>query len=392
MIFWGVVFFLIAFSVLLTILPLVSKYNKKYAYGQYADQQYKRANMASFKEQQADISLRVESKIISQLDADKLTLELEKKLLSELSHVETSRAKTLSQPNIKLTVCLAIAIPFITLILYNKLGSHTELVITDILKSQDATIEQVVALIEDWKEQQPENTQALYLLASQYLTLGRLDDAVQEYRKLYVKSDRHPQISSHFAQALFLLEKQVITDEVRILYQESLQMDPDNTTALGLKGIDAFEQTLYNDAANAWQMALKTENDPHARQALASGIIKAQEMSGGKKSSQVTVFVSTAPELTSLPANTRVIIFARESGAQGQPVAAVALTAGELPKKVILDDSSAMIEGRLLSSISKLDIFARITLSGDAMRSDYQAVAIGVDSSEDKVVELKITP
>lgn len=378
MIFWGIVFILILFAFLVTIPPLVSKYNEKHAYGQYTAQQYKNANLASFKEQQTDISLRVENNILSQLDADKLILELEKKLLSDLSHKDTAKAKTSPHVNIQVIIFLTFSIPLATLILYNKLGAHTEIAITNILNNKDATTEQVVALIEDWTEKQPENTQALYLLGSQYLTLGRLEDAVNEYRKLYVKSDRHPQISSHFAQALFLLEKQVITEEVRRLYQESLQMDPNNTTALGLKGIDAFEQTRYNDAANAWQMALKAEKDSHARQALVAGIEKAQELTE-EKSSQITVLVSISPKLTSLSANTRVIIFARESGVQGPPAAAVAITVGELPRKVILDDSTAMIEGRLLSSISKLDIFARITLSGDAMRSDYQAVATGVD-------------
>ena len=392
MIFWGLALLLVLFAILVTVLPLVWRANRQKSSGESAVQRHRMANLASFKEQQADIELRVSNDTLSREDADKLILELEKKLLAELP--DQDEGVSLSSPPISLwlAVFLSALIPVVTLIAYNQLGARTELAVTDILKNPDASVEQVVTTIEGWANEQPENTQALYLLGSQYLSMGHLDEAVKVYRKLYGISGQHPQVSAQLAQVLFLSADQSISDEVRRLYRESLAMEPGNTTALGLKGIDAFEQSQYKDAVNAWQMALEAESDLQARQALSSGIIKARMMMGDKFS-QVTVRVDVAPALKSLPADTRVIIFARESGTRSAPVAAVPATIGELPREIILDDSSAMMMGgRSLADIEKLDIIARVTLSGDAMRSDYQAVVSGVDPAANELVKLEISP
>ena len=292
--------------------------------------------------------------------------------------------------NVKLAALFAVLVPVSALAIYSQLGGRTELSIAEMLRNPDSTAAQRTVAMEQWAAEQPENTQALYLLGSEYMSLGMLGDALGVYQRLYEVTGQHPQVSAQLAQVLFLAEEQMITEEVRRLYQESLALDPTNNTALGLQGIDAFEHKQYADAVRAWQSAMSNERDPQIRQALASGIAKAEDMMG-KKATQVRVKLDVAPELKSLPADTRVIVFARESGTQGVPVVAVPLTVGELPKEVVLDDSSVMVMGGvLLGDISELDIFARVSLSGDAKSSDYQVAVLGVNPSEEKVVDLKI--
>ncbi len=389
MVFWVVTLLLILVAVLVAIVPLLNG-NKKTVDERTLNLQQD-ANLASYYEQQAELELRLADQSISHKEAERLKLELEKKLLAELPDPGANKARQ-SSLSFRTAIFLSALIPLTALAIYSRLGAQTELAVTDVLRNENATFQEVVTSIEGWVDKQPENTQALYLLGSNYLSMGRLDDAVAVYRKLYGLSGQHPQVSAQLAQVLFLSGDQTISDEVRRLYLESLAMEPANTTALGLKGIDAFEKSRYSDAINAWQMALESENDPQARQALVSGISRARMMMG-EQLTQVTVRVDVSPELKSLPADTRVIIFARESGTQSAPVAAVPATVGELPKEIILDDSSAMMMGgRSLADISKLDIIARVTLSGDAMRSDYQAVVPGVDPTEKKLVKLEIMP
>ena len=65
-----------------------------------------------------------------------------------------------------------------------------------------------------------------------------------------------------------------------------------------------------------------------------------------------------------VPAQTPVFVFARERGGPPMPVAVRRLTVAELPALVTLDDTSAMVAGRNLSSIGQVDLVARVARSG----------------------------
>ncbi|MDD7805562.1 MAG: hypothetical protein PUP46_08395 [Endozoicomonas sp. (ex Botrylloides leachii)] len=183
-----------------------------------------------------------------------------------------------SRLNIKLAMLLAALVPIVVLTLYSQLGAQTELTMTSRLHQPNSTPAQRTQAMEQWLQQHPEDTNVLYVLASEHISAQQFDKALNIYRRLYQLTGKHAHISAQLAQILFLTENQKVTDEVRRLYQESLVLDANNNTALGLKGIDAFEQTQYAEAVDAWQRAIQNEQDPYTRQALASGIIEAKRM------------------------------------------------------------------------------------------------------------------
>ena len=227
-----------------------------------------------------------------------------------------------------------------------------------------------------------------------YLENGQLDKAVSTYRKLFRMSNGHPQVAAELAQALFLQNNNEVTDEVRKLYKRTLLTEENNTTALGLKGIDAFASANYAGAVAAWQQAMTYEPNPNARQSLVEGINKAREMMGDTaSSSQIKILIDKAPELVSLPDTARIVVFARPSGTRQPPIVAIPLTVGELPKELVLDDNSAMMMGgNPLSSYEALDIIGRITLSGDVMNADYQVQVSDVKTSNSEPIKLIFTP
>ena len=389
MTFWVIAFFLILFTGLVSVLPLLLRKNKQYTSSESEEQQHENANIISYKEHRVDIALRLSNCMLSREEYERLKLELDRKLLSELPN-NTKVVLSYLPSNIWLSICLSVLIPLGSLLLYSQLGAHAELEVIDMLNSSNSSIEQIITSIESWVKKHPNNTQAMYLLGNQYLTAGRLDDAVNVFLRLYEVSDKHPQVSAQLAQVLFLSSGQKISAEVTRLYRESLEMQPGNTTALGLKGIDDFQNNNFSSAAGAWQQILNEEKDLQIREALVSGITRARVMMG-EKVIQVTVRVNISSELKSLPDETRVIIFARESGTKSVPVAAVPVTIGDLPKDVVLNEASAvMMGGSSLANISRIDVFARVSLSGDAMDFDYQAEALDIDTAQTEIVELNI--
>ena len=294
--------------------------------------------------------------------------------------------------DVKLALFLVIALPTFVVTLYDYLGAQDEWRMAKVLHNPETTVIQRQQMLEDWVEKQPKNTQALYLLSNHYLLTGELVKGASVLRKLYRITGPQAQVSAQLAQVLFLSQQQVIDDEIRKLYKESLALDSDNNTALGLQGIDAFEQKKYALAVQAWQRALGFETDVQVRRSLMEGVVKAKKAMG-HKTREVVVHVDIAQELKFLPADTRVIVFAKENGSQSAPVMAVPLHLGELPKQVVLNEMTMMShDPRHLSEINTLDVVARIAVKGDIKSVAYQALATGVTFDSDHVVKLRIEP
>nr|MDT0254003.1 c-type cytochrome biogenesis protein CcmI [Endozoicomonas sp.] len=386
--FWFIAALLIAIAVLIAVWPLIK--SRVHIADEVISEEA--ANIASFRDQIADIDWQVDQGLIALAGAEKLKLEVKKKLADELDEVTSSVPYSgLKKPGLALLV--ALVIPLLVIPVYYKLGATTELSVVEVMKQGDLSSEQIEKVLEDWAAKRPESNQALFMLGSHYLRSGQLDQAVATYRRLVTLSNGHPQVTAELAQVLFLSSDNTVTPEVRKLYQQTLLKDSQNTTAMGLQGIDAFANGAYGEAISVWQQALNFEMDPAARQSLSAGINKARTMLG-EAVVGVRVMVDLAPEMKNLPADARVVVFARPAGqAKQPPIAAIPMRIGDLPREVLFDDNSAMMMGgQLLSSIESLDITARISLSGNVMSSDYQVQAKGVKTSESKLITLTFAP
>ncbi|MRI32427.1 c-type cytochrome biogenesis protein CcmI [Endozoicomonas sp. OPT23] len=347
------------------------------------------SNVAYFREQEAEIRHQQEQGLITKDDADLICAELEKKLLNDVADREKSAAlNTKGSP--MLGWAMALIVPVLAVPVYMHLGSQTEMDVSKLVMDPNATHFQMIRSLEEWTEKKPDNAQAWFMLGSRYMAVRQHANAVDAFSNLYNLEKGSPQAAAELAQAEFLAAGNNVTKRVRNLYEESLSKDEDNATALGLKGIDAFGQADYQEAVSAWTQAMAMENDPSTRQSLAAGISRAKSFLG-EAVAEIRVQVELAPELKDLPGNTRVMVFARQPGVRA-PVAAIPLRVADLPREVVLDDSSAMIMGGTLSGIESLDVIARITLTGDATSADYEAEVKDVKVTGAGPIQLKIAP
>lgn len=124
------------------------------------------------------------------------------------------------------------------------------------------------------------------------------------------------------------------------------------------------------------------------------GEVTASEPTAG---AGVTVRVSLAEDFRDqVPADTTLFLFAREAGArQGPPVAVARLTAGDLPVEIHLDDRYAMPSQPGISSVQEVVVTARLSRSGGVapQPGDWQGSsegAIAVSEPTDSPVEVMI--
>ena len=387
--FWFSAGLLIMAAIALAVVPLLVKRRK--SSGSTAQE----INLEQFREQKKELEAQLNQGLVSPSLAAEMLTELEKKLLSDVpaGGRKTREEKKESfdiRPGAVMSVLTVLLIPLMALPLYWKLGAQTELQVAEALAKPDLNPNSLLDTLESWQQKKPDNPQALYLLGGRYLALGRMDDSVQAYRRFYQLTDSD-QGAAQLAQVLYLKNNSRFDAEVSQLLHEALTRNEFNTTALGMQGIAAFEQKDYTGALAAWDKALAVETDPEARESLLTGINQAKKMLG-EPLPAVRVRVSLAPEVQSLPGNTRVMVFARAREGR-MPLAVKPVLVSELPGEVILDDSTAMMMGgSKLSETDLLDVVATISLSGDVMNPDYKGEVKSVRPESKEVVELLIGP
>ena len=279
---------------------------------------------------------------------------------------------------------LAVLVLVLSSSLYLYLGAPVALQQHQALQALDdkKDADSFVAALEDMVQRWPDNAKTRFMLASVYRKMGRYPEAAAAFAQVVEQSggkDAEP--IAQLAQARYMAQGNKVDVIMAELVERALALDPDNTLALGLSGIAAFEQQRYTKALQAWQRLQELTADPAEAQMLASGIERAREAiaaqgpeaeSTAAPTAGLRVHVALAEGARPLPSTARVFVFARVPE-RPAPVAVVSLLPGDLPRDLTLDDSNAMIPGVHLSDYPQVNLVARLSLSGNALDADDES-------------------
>jgi len=385
---------------------------------EYVDIDRKKENVSIFQHRLAELQLEKEQLLLSEDSFNELKLELEKNLLSDAALIEKphqKRQKTKRRTLIVIIACLVL--PMISLGFYSKYGHYDDLVWSEKNRELNAltgdkrpTLEQAIAMLETELERAPENAEGWYMLAGSYMSASQFNKGAQAFNNvlkyLPEQSPQYASVVGQYAQALFFVENKV-SIKVKEQIERALAIDNSEVISLGLLGIEAFEQARYQQAIDYWKKAL-VNAQPNAVQGLESGIAKAEqelaklavapsnaqteleaatqlnEKNIEQSKLKVIVDVEITEQLKNeLDENTTIFVFAKPIAGR-VPLAAQKLRVGDLPKRVVLDDSLAMIPTAKISMQKQVEVSARISLSGQpqSQAGDYESNVLVLDVSE----------
>ena len=356
----------------------------------------RRTALASlYREQQAELQAARASGALDEGQFAQLETELARNLLAAEASAD---ARSATKGGRGLLIALALALPLLALGLYGYSGHHSALSLhRDIVASQSgerdpAAEARITAGLKQRAQTHPDDLTSRYVLAQRLLAGGDLAGAVVAYRYVVEREPQAAGVRAELAQALFFAGGSKINDEVRTLVQESLAIDPNNGTALGLAGIAAFEDGNYSAARSHWQRALsQLPPGSAAAQALAAGVARAEkalaDSAGAEPKAVADTAASAGPSIrvsvslgegVSAAPDTPVFIYARGADSP-MPLAIVRLRADQLPAEVVLDESRAMMPNRSIVSVDSVQLVARLAVHGDARPApgDWQG---GVDA------------
>lgn len=306
-----------------------------------------------------------------------------------------------------LAAALMIVLPLGALLMYRQVGEPRALdpkalVSAEAEMAAAPDLATAVAGLEQRLAGAPDDAEGLRLLARGYQQLQQFADARDTLAKVRALQPDDLDVQVEYAEAIALASAaRRIEGEAETLLADVLVKNPDHERALWLSGIAAVQRDDPSAALAHWQRLLPLlPPDSTVYNAVAEQIrglggdapdavagtpdtpATAVEARAPGTGIRVRVAVADALNARVAPTDT-VYVFARAAEGSKMPLAIQRFTAAELPKEVLLDDSSGMMPTLKLSQQPRIVIGARISRSGDAIpkSGDLEVLSAPIDQS-----------
>ena len=326
------------------------------------------ANVAIYKDQLRELGADRDAGTLAPADYDKARLELEARLLDDVSSHETS---TVPCHGRRAAIGVALAVPLVALAVYvltgnpGGLGPHQGM-------PDAAAVEAMVERLATRLRENPDDAEGWKLLGRSYAAMGRYPEAVSAFAKAAERSPRDAQLLADFADVLAVTRGRNLEGEPAKLVERALELDPQNLKALALAGTIAFERKQYGKAAEVWarMLPLVQPGSEDAR-TISENVEEAKRLAGiggsidrkAHPGVRGTVSLSARLKKDVKPEDV-VFVFARAPEGPPMPLAVLRARAGDLPLSFSLDDSMAMAAGMNVSAHPKVVVVARVSKSG----------------------------
>ncbi|UZJ45401.1 c-type cytochrome biogenesis protein CcmI [Marinimicrobium sp. C6131] len=354
---------------------------------------YLETNVALFRKYLAELKADRDAGRINEETFEQLKLEQERALLEEERELASSKpVRGRALPGGRVLIIVAAVSMIGSLAFYQWRGASEDVFLANLqankarLDREERMSDQRVDPSRTWElvehiqarlKREPESTQYLFLLAHYSRELGHYDQAVDAYERILALEPGSARIRAELAETLFIRDDNRIGERARSLIDEALAADPQETTALGLAGIDAFGKRDFQEAIDYWQRALDVMN-PQSGNAMAfqRGIERAREALGqtGESSApeisegQVSITVEvTLDEQVQYDGDETVFVYARAWDGSPMPLAIRRISASQLPISITLDETMAMSPSASLATVEQVELVARLSPSGDAV-------------------------
>ena len=289
----------------------------------------------------------------------------------------------------------AIVIVAVAVGMYNWLGSPQ----TQSAVAATSLEEMVEGLAERLKDA-PDNLEGWEMLARSYVELQRMPEAAQAYEHVIkLENGTNSYTLADFGEVLWAMDRDQITGRAGAMFDSALAIDPNNTKALFYGGLASANRGDSETAIARWENFLaltSSDNVPSnildfVRRSIAElkGVPLEPEQaaevasvpSGDATGTYIVANLSVSADAAkAATANAIVWLIARDADNPGPPVAAIRRSAAELPMSLTISDQDAMMEGRNLSALGRIELIARISSSGQpgAVPGDWFGTTIVV--------------
>lgn len=259
-------------------------------------------------------------------------------------------------------------------------GIYAEIGTPDSTAVANATpdIDAMVASLSSRLQENPDDLAGWKMLGRTYFSMRNFAGAVTAFEKaVALESAQDSQTLSDLGEAVLYNDDGALLARAGDLFENALILQANNPKALFYGGMAAVERGNKRLGADRWEALLATSPPLNVQAILRQQIAALRgttvapnpapvSAGGGMPVVTVKVSLGTTALAASMP-NTTVFIIARDPAQPSPPIAAVRRQLSELPAEINISDSDAMIPGRVPSGFERLEIVARVSLTGQAI-------------------------
>jgi cytochrome c-type biogenesis protein CcmH len=280
---------------------------------------------------------------------------------------------------------VGVLVPLFALLLYLQTGNPDALAPGDTHGDASVTpeqIEQMVTRLAARLEANPDDANGWKMLGRSSYALGRFGESVKAYARAAQLSSDDAGLYADYADALAMSQGRRIDDQVLVLINQALKINPDHLKALALAGSAAYDRQDYPAAVTYLErMQRQIPPDTPVGRLIAERAEDARERAGGKIAAQPAtpaaspaagatikgrVSLSAALAGKAAPTDT-VFILARAPAGPRMPLAVLKRQVKDLPLEFTLSDEQAMTPEMKLSKSTEVVVVARVSKSGNAI-------------------------
>jgi cytochrome c-type biogenesis protein CcmH len=244
----------------------------------------------------------------------------------------------------------------------------------------------MVAKLERHLLDTPNDIDGWLMLGRSYAALEKPAQALAAYQKAYdLSGGNNVDAAMGLGEAMIMVDERTLVGKAGELFEKVLVKEPNNPKALWYGAVGALTSGNLPLAHERLQHMMTLDPPPQVRTIIERQLqdIEQQLSTSGQsvpkvaansapKSPQeksqsnraITVQVSLSPKFSNLDKKTPLFVLARDPNAPGPPLAAVRRVVGDLPLTIKITDNDAMMAGRGISSVPRVQVVARISKSG----------------------------
>jgi cytochrome c-type biogenesis protein CcmH len=384
--FWSICAALLIVAILFVVIPLWRGTSKNNSVLRDA------ANLEILRDQIAEMDTDLKNGLLTPELHEQGKRELQARLLEEVGDSKGVEVTNKPHPLKIIAVVLGVLLPLASVGLYMKLGNPDAFRPAHGAMAMARTQDDLKSL-EEKVAQNPNDPEALVVLARSYVELGRYADGSRMYESLVKIIPDEPILWADYADALAMTHGSLRGAPTKLL-ERALELNPNHEKSLALSGSAAMERGEYQLAVRYWEKLLTllpaqdTENTKMIEDALAQArqmlvhtkggkvappldqinqpAVAQAQAAPGKERISGTVTLSAALKSQADP-NDTLFVLARAAQGPKMPLAIIRKQVKDLPFSFSLDDSMAMSPQMKMSNFDQVVVVARVSKSGNAM-------------------------
>jgi len=302
-----------------------------------------------------------------------------------------------AEKHLSITLVLSITVvTALSAVVYSQIGTpNPEIAAHAQPGNQAPGLDEMVASLSARLEQNPDDLQGWKMLGRSYFSMRNFPDAIAAFEKaVELESGQDGQTLTDLGEAVLYNDGASIVGRAGDFFENALALSPNNPKALFYAGMAAVQRGNNELGADRWEALLATSPPPNVQETLRQQIAELRGASPDhvpvveSTSAGIGVDVSLGESAVAASlSDATVFVIVRDPAQPSPPIAAIRVRLAELPTTVSVSDANAMVPGRVPSGFDRLEIIARVSLTGQPMAAsgDWFGEAVVETAGTDNV-------